>query len=52
MAIFTFSVLNRKYPFSGKFGLKNQNYQFRLKLGTWNNLNIQNSKVMFIFSVF
>ena len=35
-------------PFFGKFGPKNQTYQF--KIGTKTNLNMQNSMVMF-FSV-
>ena len=37
--------------FSGKFGPKNQKCQFKLKFGTLINLNIQNSVVMFTFSV-
>ena len=39
-------------PFLGKFGPKNQNYQFILKFGTWTNSNMQNSMVMFNFSPF
>ena len=39
-------------PFLGKFGPKNQNYQFKLKFGTYTNSNMQNSMVMFIFFVF
>ena len=31
---------------------KNQNYQFKLKFGTSTNSNMQNSMVMFTFSVF
>ena len=38
--------------FLGKFGPKNQNYQFKLKFGTDTNSNMQNSMVMFTFSVF
>ena len=34
-------------PFLGKFGAKNQNYQFKLKFGTYTNSNMQNSVVMF-----
>ena len=34
-------------PFLGKFGPKTQNYQFRLKLDTQTNSNMQNSMVMF-----
>ena len=44
---FLFSI-----PFLGKFGLKNQNYQLKLKFGTYTNWNIQSSTVMFTFSVF
>ena len=47
MVLFTFSVLD----FLGKFSLKNQNYQFKLKFGTQNNSNRQNSMVLFTFSV-
>ena len=31
----------------GKFGPKNQNCQFKLKLGSWNNSNMQNGSVYF-----
>ena len=41
-----------KIPFLGKFGPKNQNYQFKLKFGIYFNSNIQNSMVMFTFCVF
>ena len=51
MALFTFSVLERKYPFSGKFGSKNETCQFKLKFGTKNNSNMQNLMVMFNFFV-
>ena len=37
--------------FLGKFGSKNRNCQFTLKFGTKTNSNIQNSVVMFTFSV-
>ena len=37
------------WPFLGKFGPKYQNFQFKLKFATKNNLNIQNSLVMFNF---
>ena len=41
MVVFTFSVIDRKYYFFGKFGLKYQNFQFKLKFGTYNpSLNI------------
>ena len=39
-------------PFSGKFGPKTQNYWFKLKFCTQTNSNMQNSIVMFTFSVF
>ena len=38
--------------FLGKSGQKNQNCQFRLKFGTKTHLNMRNSMMMFIFSVF
>ena len=41
-----------KIPCLGKFGPKYQNYQFKLKFGTYTNSNMQNSMVMFIFFVF
>ena len=47
-----FSVLDRKYTFFGKFGLKNQNGQLKLKFDTWTNSNMQNSVMMFNFSSF
>ena len=39
-------------PFLGKFGPKTQNYQFKLKFCTQTNSNMQNSMMMFTFSVF
>ena len=38
-------------PFLAKFVPKNQNWQFKLKFGTWTNSNMQNSMLMFSFSV-
>ena len=38
-------------PFLGKFGLKNQNGQFELKIGTKTNTDMKNSMLMFIFPV-
>ena len=35
--------------FLGKFGPKNQNDQFKVKLDTWTNSNMQNSMGMFTF---
>ena len=52
MVVFTFFFFHQKYFFLGKFGPKIQNYQFMLKFGTDNNLNMHNSIVMFSFSVF
>ena len=37
--------------FSGKFVPKNQNYQFKLKFAAQTNSNMQNSMVLFTFSV-
>ena len=39
-------------PFLGKFGSRSQNYQFKLKFGTYSNSNIQNSTLLITFSVF
>ena len=36
-------------PFLGKFGLKTQIYQFKLKFGTWTNSNMQNSMECSLF---
>ena len=52
MAVFSFFVLDRKYPVLGKYGPKNKNYQFKLKFGTQSNSNMQNWMVMFAFSFF
>ena len=64
MVIFHFFICFRPdIPFLGKFGPKNQNCQFKLKFGTYNNsnklkfgtqsnLNMQNSVVTFTFPVF
>ena len=37
--------------FLGKFGPKNEDYEFKLKFGTHNNSNMQNSMAMFTLSV-
>ena len=47
-----FFCFPREIPFLCKFGPKNQNYQFELKFGTYTNLNMQNSVVVFTFSIF
>ena len=39
-------------PFLGKYGPKSQKCQFKLKLGTYANLHMQNSMVMFTFFCF
>ena len=39
-------------PFLRKLASKNQNCYFKLKFGIWHNLNMQNSIVLFTFSVF
>ena len=38
-------------PFLDKFDPKNQNCQFKFKFGSWTNSNMQNSMVVFTFSV-
>ena len=45
-----FSVFDPQISLLGKFGPK-KIYQFELKLGTYTNLNMQNSMVMFTFSI-
>ena len=47
-----FTCFRLEIPFLGKFGPKNQNCQFELKIGTQANLNMKNSMIMFIFPVF
>ena len=46
-----FFYFRPEVPFWGKYGLKNQNCEFKLKFGTWTNWNMQNSMMMFTFSV-
>ena len=48
---YLFQTENR-YPFLGKFGPKNCNCQFKLKIGTQTNFNIKNSIMMFTFFCF
>ena len=36
----------------GKFGPKCQNYQFKLKFGSYSNSNMQNSMMLFTFFIF
>ena len=47
-----FSWFTMEIPFWGKFVPENQNCQFKLKFGTKTNWNMQNSVVLFTFSVF
>ena len=47
-----FFCFQPEIPFLGKFGPKNQNCQVELEFGTYNNLNMQNSILTFIFSIF
>ena len=49
MQIFSFRP---ERPFLGKFGPKNQYFWSKLKFGSQTNLHMQNSMVMFTFSVF
>ena len=49
---FSFANFWSEILFLGKFGPKSQNYQLKLKFGTYTNSNMQNSMVMFIFFVF
>ena len=51
MALFTFSVSDRKQPFWVNLVQKNWTCQFKLKFGNRTNLNMQNSMVMFNFSI-
>ena len=45
------SVFNWKFFFLDKLDPKTQSYLFKLKFCTWTNSNMQNSMVMFTFSV-
>ena len=45
-------MLRPKIPISGKCGQKNQNSQYKMKFGTYTNLNMLNSEVTFIFPAF
>ena len=49
MVMLTFPFQTGK-PLLGKFGPKNQNCHFKLKFGTFTNLNIQYSMMMLTFS--
>ena len=49
--MFTFFVLRRKITVLGRFGSKNQNFLFKMKLGAQTNSNMLYSRVMFICPV-
>ena len=51
MVMLTSFVLDRKYRFRANLVQKNQSCHFKLKFGTFTNLNMQNSMVMLTFSV-
>ena len=51
MAMLTFFFFRLKVTFLGKFGLKNQNSQFKLKFGALTNSYMQISVVEFTFSI-
>ena len=46
-----FFFFRLEITFLGKFGPKNQNRQFQLNFGAKTNWNMQNSLVMFTFSI-
>ena len=48
----SFFRFQSKMPSLGKFGETSQNYHLKLKFSTYNNLDMQNSMVMLILSVF
>ena len=52
IVMLTFFVSEHKYYFGVNLVQKIPNCQFKLKFGTWTNLNLQNSIVMFTLSVF
>ena len=47
-----FRCFRLEIPFFGKFVLKNQNYQFKVKFGAKANSNMKNSMVMLTFFLF
>ena len=47
-----FSCFRPEIPFLGKFGPKSQNCQFEWKFDTYANVNMQDSMMVFIFSIF
>ena len=53
MMVSILSVLDwKQLPFLDKLGPKNQNCQFKLKIGTKTNSNMKKSMVIFTFSLF
>ena len=52
MVLFTFSIFNQNTFLGGKYGPKNQSFQFELKFGIQTKSNMHNSMVMLTFSVF
>ena len=51
MVRLTSSIVDRKYRFWANFGPKNQSCHFKLKFGTFTNLNMRNSMMMLTFLV-
>ena len=51
MALLHIFCFRPETPFLGKFGPKDQNRQFKLKFGNKTISNVQNSMVVFTFSV-
>ena len=51
VVMFTFFRSRPQISYVGKFGPNNQNCQFNLEIWYLTNLNMQNSMVMFTFSV-
>ena len=51
LVLFTFSVLEQKYPFWANLTPKKSSCQFKLKFGTQTNSSFQNSAGVFSFSV-
>ena len=52
MVWLTFFRFRLEIPFLSKFVPKSQNYQFKLKFGTYTSSNMQNLIVAFTFFVF
>ena len=51
LVMLTFSVLDQKYLFWGRFSPKKQNFQVKVKFDTQTNSNLHNSMMMFTFLV-